>query len=91
MDNEKVFNSELASDIYKAYTEFFLKPDFSGLKSTDMANHVADYLAKKGYSTSNKKEERHVIGVQEHYNIMKNCVERRIRYSDGTVEFENVD
>lgn len=34
-----------------------------------------------------QKMERTVVDVQEQYNIMTGCVEKRIKYSDGTYEY----
>lgn len=49
-NNEKVFKSDLALAIYGAYEEFLSTPDFSGHKTIDMANFVADKLSTKGYT-----------------------------------------
>lgn len=42
---------------------------------------------KRGLQVEQKKEERTVVDVQEQYNIMTGCVEKRIKYSDGTYEY----
>ncbi len=47
--NEKVFPTDLAACMYEAYEEFLSIPDFSGHKTIDAMNYMADKLVKKGY------------------------------------------
>lgn len=49
MDNEPVFKSEMAISLYEAYEEFLSIPDFSGHKTIDAMNYMAEKLEKKGY------------------------------------------
>lgn len=48
-DEEKVFKTPLSAILYEAYEQFLSIPDFSGHKTIDAMNFLADVAINKGY------------------------------------------
>lgn len=52
-DEEKVFKTPLSLTLYEAYEQFLSIPDFSGHKTIDAMNFLADAAIAKGYQRPN--------------------------------------
>ena len=79
--NEKVFKSDMAVALYEAYEEFLSIPDFSGHKTIDAMNYMAEKLEKKGYRIPTTD-----YCILQTYHIVTGRLAKFIReHMDGTV------